>query len=66
MQPEVELMVSLRMRSNKNVKNAKKRPQNTVLRLNFPRLYVFRHGDPEFEFHFEIGSRIIGVSEHPQ
>jgi len=30
LKPEVELMVFLRMRSNKNMKNAGKRPKNTV------------------------------------
>ncbi len=55
-----------RMRSNKNVKNAEKHPQNTVLRPNFPRLNVFRHGESEFEVHFETGSRINGVSAHAQ
>ncbi len=66
LKPEVELVVFLRMRSNKNVKNAEKRPQNTVLRPNFPRVYVFRHGESEFEVHFETGSRINGVSAHAQ
>ncbi len=66
LKPEVELMVFLRMRSKKNVKNAKKRPQNTVLRPNFPRVYVFRHGKSKFEVHFETGSRINVVSAHAQ
>ncbi len=55
-----------RMRSNRNVKNAEKRPQNTVLRPNFPRVYVFRHGESEYEVHFETGRRINGVSAHAQ
>ncbi len=59
-------MVILRMRSNKNVKNAEKRPQNTVLRPDFPRVYVFRHGESEFQVHFETGSRINGASAHAQ
>ncbi len=63
---EVELMVFLRMRSNINVKNAIKRPQNTVLRPNFLQLYVLRYGESEFEVHFETGSRINGVSAHVQ
>ena len=54
------------MRSNKNVKNAEKRPHNTVLRPNFPRVYVFRHGEAEFEVRFETESRINGVSAHAQ
>ncbi len=66
LKPEVELMVFLRMRSNKNMKNAGKCPENTVLRPNFPRVYVFRHGKPEFEVHFETGSRINRVSAHAQ
>ncbi len=59
-------MVFLRMRSNKNVKNAVKRPENTVLRPNFPPVYVFRQGESEFEVHFETGSSIDGVSAHGQ
>ncbi len=59
LKPEVELMVFLRMRSNKNVKNAEKRPQNTVLRPNFPRLYVFRHVESEFQVHFETEVELI-------
>ena len=66
LKPEVELMVFLRMRSNKNMKNAGKCRKNTVLMINFPRLYVFRHGESEFEIHFETGSRIKGVSAHAQ
>ncbi len=66
LKPKVELMVFLRMRSNKNVKNAKKRPQNTVVRPNFPRIHVFRHGKSEFEVHFETGTRTNGVSAHAQ
>ncbi len=62
--PEVDLMVFLRMRSNKNAKNAKKCLSNTVLRPNFPRPYVFRHGKSEFEVHFETESRSKGVSAH--
>ncbi len=66
LKPEVELMVFLRMRSNKNTKNAQKCPENTVLRPNFSQEYVFRHGEPEFEVHFETGSRINSVSAHAQ
>ena len=66
LKPKVELMVFLRMRSNKNVKNAEKSPQNTVLRPDFPRIYVFRHGKSEFEVHFETGSRINSGSAHAQ
>ncbi len=66
LKPEVELMMFLRMRSNKNTKNARNCPENTVLRPNFPRVSVFRHGESEFEVHFETGSRINGVSAHAQ
>ena len=66
LKPEVELMVFPRRPSNKNVKNAEKRPQNTVLRPNFQRVNVFRHGESEFEVHFETGSRINGVFVHAQ
>ncbi len=62
LKPEVELRVYLRMRSNKIMKNAGKCPKNTVLRPNFARVYVFRHGESELEVHFETGSRINGVS----
>ncbi len=54
MTPEVELVVLLRMRSDENVKNAEKRPQNTVLRPNFQRVYVFRHGRSESEVKVEL------------
>ncbi len=64
--PEVELMVFLRMRSDKNMKNAGKCPQNAVLMSNSPRVYAFRHGESESEVHFETGSRINGVSAHAQ
>ncbi len=66
LKPEVVLMVLLRMRSNKNVISAEKRPQNTVLRPNFPRVHVFQHGESEFEVQFQTGSRIKGVSAHAQ
>ncbi len=66
LKPEVELMVFLRMRSNKNLKNARKCPKIPVLMPNFPRVYVFRHGESESEVHFESGSRINGVSAHAQ
>ena len=66
LKPEVELMMLLRMRSNKNMKNVGKCPSNTVLRHNFSSAYVFRHGKSEFEVHFESGSRINGVSAHAQ
>ncbi len=66
LKPEVELTVFLRMRSNKITKNAEKCTKNPVLRPNFPRVHVFRHGESEFEVHFETGSRISGVSAHAQ
>ncbi len=64
LKPEVELMVFLRMRSIKIMINAKKRPQNSVLRPSFPRIYAFRHRKSEFEVHFESESKIDGVSAH--
>ncbi len=74
LKPEVELMVSLRMRSNKHMKtsenvhkktkSAKKCHSNTVLRPNFPHIYVFRNGESEFEVHFETGSSINGAFAH--
>ncbi len=36
LKPEVELMVFLRMRSNKITKNGGKRPYDAILRPNFP------------------------------
>ncbi len=66
LQPEIELIVFLRMRSNKITKNAGKCPSSTVLAPNFPRIYVSRHGESELEVHFETGSRINGVSAHAQ
>ncbi len=66
LKPEVELMVLLRMRSNKITKNAGKYPSNTVLRLNFKRIYVFRHWESVFDVHFETGSRNNAVSAHVQ
>ncbi len=66
LKPEVELMAFLRMRSNKYMKNTGKCPLNTVLRPNFPRVYVFLHGKTENEVHFETRSRINSVSAHAQ
>ncbi len=66
LKPEVELMMFLRMRSNQIMKKADKRPQNAVLKPNFPRVYVFRHGKSEIEVHFGTGSRINSVSAHAQ
>ncbi len=50
-------------------KNHEKRQNDTKMRfegINFPRVYVFRHEESEFEVHFETGSRINGVSAHAQ
>ena len=62
LKPEVELMVFLRMRSDKITKNGEKCPQNAVLRPNKPRVYVFRYKKIEFQVGFETGSRINSVS----
>ena len=66
MKSEVELMVFKRMRSKNHEKNAEKRHSNAVRRPNFPRIYVFRYEESEFEVHFETGSRINGVFAHAQ
>ena len=64
--PEVELMVFLRMRSNKITKTAKNSPQNAIWMLNFSCIYVFRHEESELEVHLETRSRFNGVSAHAQ
>ncbi len=46
-------MAFLRMRSNKNMKNAGKCHKNTGLRPNFSRVYVLRYEESQFEVHFE-------------
>ncbi len=66
LKPEVELMVFLRMRSNKITKNAEKAIKYGACRPNFPRVYIFRHGKSEDEVLFETGSIIKGVSAHAQ
>ncbi len=60
--PEVELMVFLRMRSDKIAK----RPSKCRLWATIPDIYVFGHGKSESEVHFVTGSRINGVSAHAQ
>jgi hypothetical protein len=60
LKPEVELMVFLRMRSDKITKNCEKSPSNAVLRPNFPHVYVFWYGESEFEVHLLTGSSILG------
>ncbi len=66
LKPEVELMVFLRMHSEKITKNGDKCPQNAVSRPNFPCVYVFRYEESELEVHFETGSRSNGASAHAQ
>jgi len=52
LKPEVELVVFLRMGSNKITKNCE-----SVLEMQFEglvsRVYVFRHNESELEVHFE-------------
>ena len=66
LKPEVELIVVLRMRSNKITKNGE-----TAIKMQFQSpistyVYVFRYEESEFGVHFETGSRINGVSAHAQ
>ncbi len=51
LEPEVELMVFLRMRSNTS---------------NFQCIHVCWYEESEIGVHFETGSRIDGVSAHAQ
>ena len=65
LKPEVNLVVLLRMRSNKITKMAK-----NDIELQFKglisRVYMFFGRESEFEANFETGSRIDGVSAHAQ
>ncbi len=66
LKPEVELMVFLRMRSDKITKNGE-----NALKMQFQSpismfVYVFRYEESEFGVHFETGSRNNGVSAHAQ
>ena len=66
MTPEVELMVFLRMRSDKITKNGENAIKMQFEGLISPCVYVFRYEESEFEVHFETGSRINGASAHAQ
>ncbi len=64
--PEVELILVLRMRSNKITKNGE-----NAIKMQFQSqisacIYVFRYEESEFDVYFETRSRINGVSAHAQ
>ena len=66
LKPKVELMVFLRMRSNKIMKNGKM-PLKCSVKAQVPREYMFFwYGESEFAVHFETGSRMNGVFAHAQ
>ena len=66
MKPKVELMVFLRMRSNKITKNGENATKMRFGGLISRVYYVFRYEDSELEVHFGTGSRINGVFAHAQ
>ena len=66
LQPEVELMVFLRMRSEKIKKNGKNALKTQFKGPTSACLYVFRYEESEFGVHFVTGSRINGASAHAQ
>ena len=66
LKPEVELMVFLRMRSDKITKNGEKCPKMQFQSPISTYLYGFPYEESEFGVHFETGSRINGVSAHAQ
>ena len=66
LKPGVELMVFLRMRSDKITKNGEQCHEDAVLRNNFSCIYVFWYEESESVVHFETGTRNKGVSAHAQ
>ncbi len=66
LKPEVELMLFLRTRNQKNHEKRRKCHKNGACTRNIPCVYIFRHGKYEPEVHFEPVSRINGVSVHAQ
>ena len=58
LKPKVELMVFLRMRSDKIKKNGENALEMQFQSPVFAYVYVFRYEESEFEVHFETGSRI--------
>ena len=66
LKPEVDLMVFLRMRSDKITKNGKNALKTQFKGPTSACLYVFRYEESEFEVNFETGSRTNGVSAHAQ
>jgi len=61
LKPEVELMVFLRMRSNKITKNGENAIKMQFQSQISASIYVFWYEESEFEVYFETGSRINGV-----
>ena len=66
LKPEVELMLFLRMRSEKIKKNGKIALKTQFKGPTSACLYVFRYEESEYQVHFQTGSRINDVSAHAQ
>jgi len=66
LKPEVELMVFLRMRSNKITKNGEKALKMQFGGLIYRAYMFFGTRNPNLKVHFETESRFNGVSAHAQ
>ena len=66
LKPKIELMVFLRMRSDKVTKIGENALKMQFYGSSSACVYDIRYKESEIEVHFEAGSRVIGVSAHAQ